>query len=298
MKRDLPGLIQEGKIILGDGATGTQLMERGLELSECPEEWNLSKPDAVREIHRSYFDAGADFATSNTFGGNRRKLEFFNHHDKVVEFNTYGVNNVNAVKPEGRFCFASMGPTGLLLEPYGDLKFDEAVKLFSDQAAILERAGADAILIETMIDTEEAYAAARASLAATNLPVIVSFTFNVAPSGIKTMMGASPSDVIYRFRDLDLLAVGSNCGCGIEDMIKIMREFRSCTYLPLIAQPNAGMPEVKDGKNVYSETPEYMGEKVRELLEIGVNIIGGCCGTTPQHISRFKKEIREWEIKT
>jgi 5-methyltetrahydrofolate--homocysteine methyltransferase len=298
MKKKLESVIQSGNILLGDGATGSRLIDQGLTLSECPEVWNITRPETVKEIHKSYFDAGSDFVTSNTFGGNRKKLEFFNHHDKVVELNTYGIDNVNSVKPEGCFCFASMGSTGNLLQPYGELPFEEAFDIFSEQARIFADAGADAILIETMIDTEEAYAAAKASLAVSNLPVIVSFTFNVGPFGVKTMMGASPSDIVYRFEDLDILALGSNCGCGIEDMIKIIKEFRACTYLPLIAQANAGMPEFKDGKNYYKETPDYMGEMIHLLLDAGANILGGCCGTNQDHISRFKKEIREWKRKS
>jgi len=295
MPNDLVKRIKSGDIVLGDGAMGTRLIELGLTLNEAPEVWNLTKPDIIKEIHKSYFDAGSDYATSNTFGGNRKKLEFFNHHDKVIELNTYGIDHINSVKPDGCYCFASMGSTGVLIEPFGEMKLNEASDIFSEQSDIFEKAGADAILIETMIDMEEAYAAAKASLETTNLPVIVSFTFNISPSGIRTMMGNSASDIVNRFKDLDIVALGANCGCGIEDMIKIIKEYRSCTDSPLLAQANAGMPELQDGVNVYKETPEFMGDRIYQLLDAGTTILGGCCGTNQAHISRFKKEIREWK---
>jgi 5-methyltetrahydrofolate--homocysteine methyltransferase len=295
MTTKLHDFINSGKILLGDGATGTRFIELGLKLEECPELWNITKPELVKGVHKSYFDAGSDFVTSNTFGANRKKLEFFGQSDKIIELNKYAVELVNSVKLEGKFCIASMGPTGYLLEPYGDLPYSETIDIYSQQAVILEQAGVDAILIETMMDVEEAHAAAMGSLESTKLPVIVSFTFSFGPAGIRTMMGSSPSDIVKRFADLKPLAFGANCGCGIEEMIKIIAEFRKSTDIPLLAQANAGLPEYINGKNIYRETPEFMGSRIQRLLEAGAKIIGGCCGTTQEHISRFKSEISKWE---
>jgi len=277
-----------GRNILFDGAMGTMLQESGLGAGQCPELMNVENPEAVRRIHRKYAQAGADIIETNTFGANRIKLESFGLAQRTAELNAAAVRNAKAARDGDVLVAGSVGPTGQFLTPVGNLGFDEAVEVFSLQIGALAEAGADLIILETFSDIKEARAALIASRTATDLPTIALMTFE--PSG-QTLLGSSPEAVAVTLEAAGAAAVGSNCGLGPEGILEILTRMASVTEIPLLAMPNAGMPRLVNGKTVFPATPEEMAGAIGGFLEAGASIIGGCCGTTPDHILLMKREI-------
>jgi 5-methyltetrahydrofolate--homocysteine methyltransferase len=286
--------LKEG-ILIGDGAMGTMLLNAGLQTGECPEEWNISRPDVVKGIHEQYFSAGCNISASNTFGGSRFKLQDFGFEGRVKEFNQNGVRLAKEAAPEGCFVSLSVGPTGKFIEPLGEIPYVRMVDVFSEQIEAGVEGGADIICIETMYDMNEARAAIEAAKKTCGLPVITTMTFNRTAAGFRTMMGVEPKQV-FELLESGADVVGSNCGTGIDEMIELMREMRRIDSKAfLIAQPNAGMPVMEGGKMFYKEAPEEMAKKALEFVRLGVNIIGGCCGTTPVHLKKIVENIRKHE---
>jgi 5-methyltetrahydrofolate--homocysteine methyltransferase len=279
------------EFLISDGAMGTQLQERGLPAGHCCEEWNLSHPETVQAIHRDYYAAGSDFVETNTFGANRLRLRMHNLETQRQEINKQAVALARAVRPTGRYVAGSVGPTGEFLHPVGTLTIGEMAEVFAEQIAGLVEGGVDIILVETMMALEEASAAVTAAKKFSRLPVIATMTFEVSKAGFKTMMGVTPEMAVKNLADAGAGVLGSNCGKGIDDMIGIIGEMRQHTSLPLLAQANAGLPGWVNGKTVYHETPEFIRPKVKALLDAGANIIGGCCGTTPEHIRVIREEV-------
>ncbi len=278
--------------ILFDGAMGTFLQKNGLKVGECPEEWNISHPEVVKNIHKSYYDAGSDCVETNSFGGTKVKLNKFGLADKCYEFNKRAAELAKEVCPAGKFVAASIGSTGEMLEPYGDFSAQECYDNYAEQIVALKDGGVDVLCIETMMDLEEAKIALKAAKENTKLPVIVSMTYNQTPNGYKTLMGNSISQVVAGLKAGGADIIGSNCGNGIENMIQILKEYKSCAPDVLyLVQPNAGLPEVVGDKTIYKETPEIMKVKVVNLISAGLNILGGCCGTTPDHIRAFREVL-------
>jgi 5-methyltetrahydrofolate--homocysteine methyltransferase len=258
------------RTLVADGAMGTMLQKNGLTVGGCPEEWNISHPDIVQNIHRQYFAAGADLVETNTFGGNRYRL---------------GVAG-------------SVGPTGEFLEPIGTVTFDNLVEIFQEQIAALAGGGVDLIIVETMTDLQEARAALVAAKKVNSaLPVAVTMTFEKGPAGYKTMMGISPGNLITLLINEGADMLGANCGFGMEEMIEIMTEFRNLSAHPMLAQANAGLPQWDGHKNIYSETPLQRGQAVPKLLKLNINVIGGCCGTTPEHIQAIRRAVDTYSQK-
>jgi 5-methyltetrahydrofolate--homocysteine methyltransferase len=285
----------KNRTLVSDGAMGTMLQKYGLLSGSCPEEWNLSHPDIIRSIHQQYFSAGADLVETNTFGGNRFRLGFHGHAGKVGEFNRQAAELACSVRPAGKFVAGSVGPTGELLEPLGTINFKQLVDIFQEQISALQAGGVDLIIIETMADLQEAQAALHAvKNIAPALPVAVTMTFEKSATGFRTMMGATPAHMISALTAEGADLIGANCGLGMEEMIGIMAEFRSLCRVPLIAQANAGLPKWDGQKNVYDETPAQRGRSALKLLELNINIIGGCCGTTPEHIQAVRKTVDSW----
>lgn len=283
------------EILLSDGAIGAMLFDTGLQAGECLEEWNISHPDIVKGFHEQYFSAGCDMVTANTFGANRFKLQAFGFDERVKEFNQEGAGLAKEAAPEECFVALSVGPTGEFVEPLGEIPYSDMVDVFSEQISAGIEGGADIICIETMYDLDETKAAVKAAKKICPLPVIASMTFNSTPAGFKTIMGVEPGQV-FELLESGADVIGSNCGTGIDEMIELMREMRSIdSRALLIAQPNAGKPVMEDGKTVYKEAPEEMAEKALELVRLGVNIIGGCCGTTPVHLKKIAENIRKHE---
>ena len=285
--------LKHGEILVGDGAFGTQLQARGMPPGACPEEYNASHPDIVQGIYLDYFKAGADFVSTNSFGGNRVRLERHGMGERVTELATKAVELARQVCPRGSMVAGSMGPTGELLEPFGAFSTEEAYEVFAEQARVLAAAGVDFILIETMMALDEALVALRAAKTNTSVPVAVTMTFESRQKEFRTSWGVSIPQAADALTKAGANLVGSNCGQGFDNMVDIARGFRAATSAPLIAQANAGMPEWVDGKAVYKETPDTIEPKIRSLLEAGVNVIGGCCGTGPEHIARIRAIVNE-----
>lgn len=284
--------IRRGDVLIADGAMGTMLMARGLEAGKAPESINLERPEILEDIARLYVEAGADIVQTNTFGASPLKLAKSNLADKVKEINTAGVKAARNAAGNTAFVSASVGPSGSILKPYGDAAPEEVYESFLEQIAVLAENGVDAICIETMTDIAEALLALKAAKkAASGIPVMVTMTFEPTAKGFFSIMGTSIERAAkeLEFEGADI--IGSNCGNGIEQMVEIAREFRLFTQLPLIIQPNAGLPERKGSEIVYPESADFFASKVPELREAGVAIIGGCCGTTPAHIEAIRKVI-------
>lgn len=278
------------KRLLFDGAMGTMLQIKGLG-QDCPEEWNTTHPDVLREIHKAYLDAGSDVIETNTFGANRFKLAKFGLQKKVSQLNRADASMAKELAGEDRFVAGAVGPTGEFLEPVGQISESQMYEAFAEQVYALQEGGADLICVETMSDPEEAGLALRAAKENTNLPVITSMLFEPGPKGFRTMMGTDVKSAVEKLKEAGADALGTNCGNGIELITEIVKEINSYTDGPILGMPNAGVPQLKGGQTVFPESPEFMAAHIEALLQTGANIIGGCCGTTPEHIEAMAREF-------
>jgi len=282
----LTALLRQHKIVPLDGAWGTELARLGLPAGDVPETWNLSQAEKVAEVPRAYADAGARIVLTNTFGGSRIKLEKAGLGGSVREINEAGARISRQAVSGAAFVFASVGPTGEFLEPLGSITAAQMTEVFEEQIRALVAGGADGIVVETMTDIEEAVCGLRAARrVAPEKPVAVSLTFDKGAQGYATMMGVTPRAAAERLKAEGADIIGTNCGNGIETMIEIVAELRAHTATPLWARPNAGMPQLVDGRTVFPESAEAMARKVPRLAAAGAVLIGGCCGTTPGHIA-------------
>ncbi len=272
-----------GQVIVCDGAMGTQLQARGLTAGAMPELWNAEHPEVLTAIHNDYLQAGARIVTSNTFGGNRARLAGAGLADRLAELNRKGVELARAAAGKRAWVAGDVGPTGQLIEPYGELTVVDAEAIYREQVAVLAEAGADFILVETMNDIEEALCAVRMARAHTALPVFCTFAFNAKG---RTMMGLRPGDAAQRAAEAGADAVGANCGEGPDAVLAALTGMREAVNLPLIAQSNAGIPQVgAEEATVWDTTPEQMADHARAFVEAGARVVGGCCGTGPAHIA-------------
>jgi 5-methyltetrahydrofolate--homocysteine methyltransferase len=278
------------KVVIADGGWGTELFKQGLKPGQAPEMWNIDRPEDIRAVAASYVMAGAEIILTNTFGGSPMKLAKMGLGPRMTEINRLGAEISKDAAAGRALVFASMGPTGELLQPLGAATEAEVVRSFEEQAKALVEGGADGIVIETMIDLIEARAALVAIRQNYTLPVVVSMTFDKKRVGYATIMGVRPQQAVSELEKAGADIVGANCGTGIDDMIEVTRVMRQATALPIWCKPNAGLPELVDGNIVYRETPEEMASKLHLLLEAGAAIVGGCCGTTPAHIKAFVRE--------
>ena len=289
---DWKALLRERAVLIADGAWGTELAKRGLGPGEAPELWNAERPDAVAAVARAYVEAGADILLTNTFGGSRWTLEKAGLGARTAELNRLGAELSKRAAGDRALVFASMGPTGEFLVPLGLRTEEEFVACFAEQASALVAGGADGIVVETMADLGEATAALMAARQVCDLPVVASMTFSKGPAGFATMMGVRPEQAAAALDAAGADVVGANCGSGIAHMVEVARLLRAATARPLWIKSNAGLPELVDGVTVFRETPEDMAAQVRALLEAGASILGGCCGTTPEHIRRIAAAAR------
>jgi 5-methyltetrahydrofolate--homocysteine methyltransferase len=284
--------VENGPVLVADGAMGSFLMSHGLEPGQAPESFNLERPEVVREVARLYFNAGAEIVQTNTFGGSALKLAAYGLDGRTEEINSLAVRAVREEVGDLAYVSGSCGPSGRTLLPYGDADPDEVFESFRRQTGALVEAGVDVICVETMTDLSEGVLAVRAARdASPDVPVMATMTFDETPRGFFTIMGVDVPGAAEGLLAAGADLVGSNCGNGIENMIAIAREYRGCTDAPLIIQSNAGLPELVGGEVVYRETPEFMASKALELLEAGVRVIGGCCGTTPAHVRAIRDAI-------
>ncbi len=288
MHRLLAELTATGPVIT-DGAWGTQLQERGLEVGACPDAWNLSHPERVEVVPRAYVEAGSQVVLTNTFGSNRFTLARHNLADKVAEINRAGVEISRRAAAGKAKVFASVGPTGIMLM-MGEVSPEEVQAAFEVQCQAIAEAGADAIVLETFSDPAEivlAVAAARK----TGLPVVACMTFDSGKDHDRTLMGTTPEQAAQKLTEAGADCIGSNCGQGIEGFVKIAARLKSATDRPIWIKANAGLPEMIGERAVYAQTPEKFAAVVPALIQAGANFIGGCCGTTPEFIRMIVKRI-------
>ncbi len=285
--KDILKLIKEKRIFF-DGGTGTCLQSRGLKPGEKPELWSIEKPEIIEELHRAYFEAGANVATTNTFGVNKDKFENF---AEIISASISCAKKA-AGDYEDRFVAFDMGPTGRMLKPLGDMEFEECVELYAENVKVAAECGADLIIIETMNDCLETKAAVLAAKENSSLPVFVT---NVYDGTGKLMTGADPKAMIAMLEGLGVDALGMNCSYGPDKMMDIIGEFKKYSSLPVIVNPNAGLPEIKDGKTVFTLTPDEFAQSMVNLAKGGATILGGCCGTTPEYIGAMVNAVKEIE---
>jgi 5-methyltetrahydrofolate--homocysteine methyltransferase len=285
--------IRKGNVLVSDGAWGTFLHLKGLKPGECPEEWNISHTEDVFDIAHSYIEAGADMVETNSFGGNRFKLANYGFENKVFEFNKSAAEISRKAAGTGHFVLGSVGPTGkmLIME---DVTETELYEAFKEQSVALEAGGADAIIIETMTDLDEAIIAIKAAKENTSCEVFCTMTFDkIIGGGFRTMMGISPSEMTVALSNAGASVIGANCGNGMADMIDIVKEIRQTNQtIPILIHANAGKPIYLDGVTSFPENPDDMASRAKEIIEAGANIIGGCCGTTPMHILRLREVVK------
>jgi 5-methyltetrahydrofolate--homocysteine methyltransferase len=280
------------KVVILDGATGTEFIKRGMPQGVSPELWALENLDAVHEIHNAYINAGSNIVYIPTFGGNRIKLEEFSLADRLHEINSSLAKAVKENVGGRALAFGDIAPTGKFVEPFGDLAFEDAVNIYKEQMTALIAGGVDGFVIETMMDIQETRAAVLAAKEICDLPVMVTMTFD---ENARTLTGNDPLSALVTLQALGVDAFGCNCSTGPRDMIELIKTIKPYATIPLLTKPNAGMPKLVDGETVFDMKPDEFAAFVAELVEAGANIIGGCCGTTPEHIKAQADEAKRFK---
>jgi len=292
-------LLQKSPYVLADGAMGTMLFAAGLSSGGAPELWNLEYPERVAAVHRGYLEAGSQLLLTNTFGGSRYRLALHNLQDRVAELNHAAAALLRAeVAASGRpaLVVGDIGPSGQVLQPYGELAYEEAVRVFAEQAAALVEGGVDLIWIETMSDLEEVRAAVEGvRQISSEIPLMTTMTFDTHG---RTMMGVTPERAAKTLTAFDVVAIGGNCGNGPDEVITVIQKMHTVApQAVLVAKANAGIPELVGGKTVYRATPEDMVDYARQVHASGARVIGACCGSTPAHIQAIAAALASQEEK-
>ena len=293
MRITIRDLLQRNGPVLADGAMGTMLFSLGLQHGDPPESWNLTESEKVKQVHRGYIEAGSQIILTNTFGGNGLRLALHNLSDQVEPLNKAAAVNAAEVAENVDspvVVAGSMGPTGGLLEPLGELTMGEMISTFSEQAAALIEGGVDVLWIETMSDLGEVRAAVEGARAASpQIPIVATMTFDTAGH---TMMGVSPEKAVEALEQLELAAFGANCGNGVEEIEEVIRKMHAVNPdAVLVAKANAGIPHLEKGVAVYGASPEMMAAYAERAIAAGAKIVGGCCGSTMDHIRAMAKTL-------
>lgn len=283
-------LLAQRDVILTDGATGTNFQDMGIEPGVAPEEWVFDAPDKVADLHRRFAAAGSDVVLTCTFGGSPLRLADGPLAGRARDLNARGAELArSAVAAEGVLVAGSIGPTGQLVEPLGPLGRDECIAAFAEQAGALADGGVDLIVLETFFSLDEGLWAAAAVRSVSDLPLVLSFSFD---QGTRTMMGLSPADVVAATAGLGLAAVGANCGRSLSDNAAIAADFaQTGTGTPVWVKPNAGVPQIVGDAVVYPESPDSFAEQVASFATDGARILGGCCGSTPNHLAALRRAL-------
>lgn len=282
--------LEEKKVLVADGATGTNLQKVGLGGGMHAEDWVLDQPQKILDLEKAFVAAGSDIILTCTFGATRMRLKGAKHADEAALINHRAAELAcEAASATGALVAGSMGPLGQLLKPYGPVTPEEARAAFAEQAKALVEGGVDFLLIETHFAFEEATAAFEAVRSVSNLPIVVSFSYD---RGTRTMMGVKPADVVKRYKQMGAVLVGANCGTTLENMETIIGEYaKTEAGFPLWAKPNAGMPRMENNQAVYDVMPEQMAEFAKKYVALGARIVGGCCGSTPEHIEAIARAV-------
>jgi 5-methyltetrahydrofolate--homocysteine methyltransferase len=282
-------LLERGVVLLCDGATGTSFQEMGIEPGVAPEEWVFDAPDRVLELHRRYVEAGSEIVLTCSFGGSPIRLQDGPLAGRAHELNRRAAQLAREVAGDELVVAGAIGPTGQLAEPFGPLTREAAVDAFGVQARALDEGGVDLLLLETFFALDEGLWAVEGIRSVTDLPVAVCFSFD---QGTRTMMGLSPTELVRATESLGLVALGANCGRSLDDTALLVEEFiEAGLSVPLWIKPNAGVPQVTAAGVVYPETPESFSARLAEFAQRGARIVGGCCGSTPAHLSALRDAL-------
>jgi 5-methyltetrahydrofolate--homocysteine methyltransferase len=285
--------LNAGRNLVADGATGSNLQKMGLKPGVAPEDLVIDNPDLLFQLESRFVEAGSDIILTCTFGGTSLRMKESKYADRVAEVNCRAAELARkaAATREGVLVAGSIGPSGLLMKPYGPLTLENAFASFAQQAKALAEGGVDLLIIETMFALDEASAAFDGARSVTDLPIVVSFSYD---RGVRTMMGVKPVDVMKTYKEKGAVAIGANCGTTLENMHKIVLEYASAAPgFPIWAKPNAGLPRTDEDNNaIYDITPEEMGTAALENIAAGARIVGGCCGSSPEHISGIAKAVK------
>jgi 5-methyltetrahydrofolate--homocysteine methyltransferase len=288
-------LLKQGTVVC-DGGMGTQLMARGMTPGYCSEMWNVEHPEDVKAIHRDYRDAGCQLLTTNTFGGTYTSLAKHHHAELASKLNLAGAELARSEAGDNCLVMGDVGPFGDFLEPLGDTTVEQLTAAFMDQMMALKAGGADGIIVETMSDPAEIVTAVKAARQIGDWPVIATYAFAHGEGGtFRTMMGTSVDDAMKAIIDAGADVVGANCGTqlSLEDYLRLAQALvKAAGSTPVILQPNAGAPQTVDGKMVYLAKPEEMANLARRLVDVGVKVVGGCCGTNPGHLKAIAAAVR------
>jgi len=284
--------LNNGDILVADGATGTNLQKMGLKGKFVPEDLVLDQPEILLKLEMEFVEAGSDIILTCTFGGTQLRMKESKYADKADEVNKRAVELARKAASARRdvLVAGSIGPTGQLMKPYGPLLPDEAKASFAGQAKALADGGVDLLVIETMFALDEATAAFEGARSVTDLPIVVSFSYD---RGVRTMMGVKPTDVIKKYKELGAVVVGANCGTTLENMEKVVQEYAAAEPgFPIWAKPNAGLPRMEGTTSIYDVTPEQMGDSALRNIASGARIVGGCCGSTPEHVAGIANAVK------
>ena len=287
--------LNSGEILVADGATGSNLQKMGLKPGKPPEDLIIDDPDTILKLASSFANAGSDIILTCTFGGTRMRMKDSKYQDRTPEVNIRAAEIARkaASLHNGGLVAGSMGPVGALIKPYGPLEAADVKETFAEQAKALTDGGVDLLLIETMFSFEETNAAFEAARSVTDLPIVVSFSYD---RGTRTMMGVKPKDVMKRYTEMGATLVGANCGTTLENMEAVVKEYAATVpNFPLWVKPNAGVPhmDIETEQGVYDMGPDDMATYAKKYVELGAKVVGGCCGNTPEHIAAIVKAVKK-----
>ena len=290
--------LNAGEILVADGATGSNLQKMGLKPGRPPEDLVIDSPDILLKLVSSFVDAGSDIILTCTFGGTRMRMKDSKYQDRTPEVNIRAAELARkaASAREGVLVAGSMGPVGALLEPYGPLKAEDVKATFAEQAKALADGGVDFLLIETMFAFEETTAAFEGARSATDLPIVVSFSYD---RGTRSMMGVKPKDVIKKYSEMGAVMVGANCGTTLENMEAVVKEYAATVpNFPLWVKPNAGVPrmDIETEQGIYDMSPEDMAAYAQKYVDLGARVVGGCCGNTSEHVAAIVRAVKRQSV--